>query len=191
MSITFFAGPEDLTLVVEGLFAIPGLTAFEAYSEIGAEPRSFSSATGLFAALSTQPQAPAHFVLWWKSAMSHPTTRRFRLTAGGERSTVEGCGLFTFLAGTATPNVLTPTAISWFTEAGARAKCTVLPDPASVDWPAHRRVGGQVARLIRSRLAVAHVPGRPILPQALVLAHSGFALKDSEGTPWNYPIGAT
>jgi hypothetical protein len=189
MTITFFAGPEDLTLVAEGLFAIPGLTAFEAYSEIGAEPRSFSSATDLFAALSKQ--APAHLVLWWKSAMPHPVTRRFRLTSGGERSTVEGCGLFSFLAGTATSNVLTPTSISWFTEAGARAKCGVLPGPASVDWPVHRRVGGQVTRLVRSRLAVAHVPGRPILPQALALANSGFALKDSAGTPWHYPIGAT
>ena len=191
MSITFFAGPEDLILVAEGLFAIPGLTAFEAYSEIGAEPRSYSSATGLFASLSTKPQAPAHFVLWWKSAMPQPNTRRFRLTSGDERSAVEGCGLFTLLAGTASRNVVTPTAISWFTEAGARMKCTVLPGPASVDWPAHRRIGTQVARVIRSRLAVAHVPGRPVLPQALALAHSGFALKDSEGTPWHYPIGAT
>jgi len=189
MSITFFAGPEDLPLVAEGLFAMPGLTAFEAYSGVGAEPRSFSSATDLVAALSTQ--APAHFVLWWQSAMPYPNTRRFSLTSGGTRSTVEGCGLFTFLAGAATPNVLTPTAISWFTEAGARAKCTVLPGPESVDWPAHRRVGAQVARLIRSRLAVAHVPGRPILPQALGLAQAGIALKDSTGTPWNYPIGAT
>jgi len=189
MSSTFFAGPEDLTLVADGLFAIPGLTVFEAYSVIGAEPQSFSSANDLVAALSTP--IPAHFVLWWQSAMSHPNIRRFRLTSGGERSTVEGCGLFTFLAGAATPGVLMPTAISWFSETGARAKCTVLPGPDSVDWPAHRRLGAQVARLIRSRLAVAHVPGRPILPQALALARSGFALKDSAGTPWDYPIRAT
>lgn len=189
MSVTFFAGPADLAVLAESLFLIPGLTVYEAYSQAGAKPLSFTTAPPLQAALAGARHG--HFRLWWAETMRRPAIRRISLRAGGHRYTVEGCGLFALLPGALSETVLTPTALTWFSEAGARAKCGVTPGPAAVNWPEHRRVGNRLTSLVRRTLAVASTPGRPVLPEALALHAAGRALKDDPSTPWSYAVGAT
>ena len=52
-----------------------------------------------------------------------------------------------------------------------------------MDWQALERLSERVRNHIRRRLAVARVPGRPVLPEAYKLARSGYALKEFMKSP--------
>ncbi len=57
-----------------------------------------------------------------------------------------------------------------------------------VNWDALKTLSNRIQYHIRKRLAVAKVPGRPVLPQAFELARSGYALKEAAQTPWEYEL---
>jgi hypothetical protein len=57
-----------------------------------------------------------------------------------------------------------------------------------VNWEALKTVSNRIQYHIRKRLAAGKVPGRPVLPQALELAQSGYALKLATQTPWAFEL---
>jgi hypothetical protein len=57
-----------------------------------------------------------------------------------------------------------------------------------VNWESLKTLSNRIQYHIRKRLAVAKVPGCPVLPQAHELARSGYALKLAAQTPWAYEL---
>ena len=124
---------------------------YETYSNFDADLRQLKSIDDLHTTRSTP--AVSQLSLWSPTIMPPPVIERIELKDRRHsfRHTVRGCGLFTILLGDAK----TPSAISYWSEAGARARCTVVPGPETVNWPAHKKLG---ARLIRRAKSLSREP---------------------------------
>jgi hypothetical protein len=188
MSVTFFAMRDDVLTLLERVFAKYRLTAYEAYSAPGAFLQSLPSATETAALLHA---TTAQIALWFPEAMPQPSIERIDLEGGSFRWAVRGCGLFRFSVGILKPPKLTASHLSWFTEAGARAKCRVTPGPDAVAWLAHKRIGTFITGLVRRTLCAATVSGRPVLTAALGEHRSGLRLVEHLGAPCEYQVPAT
>ncbi len=57
-----------------------------------------------------------------------------------------------------------------------------------INWDSLKTLSNRIQYHIRKRLAVAKVPGCPVLPQALALARSGYELRFAVQTPWAYQL---
>jgi hypothetical protein len=57
-----------------------------------------------------------------------------------------------------------------------------------VNWKELKTLSNKIQYHIRKRMAVAKVPGCPVLPHAYELARSGYALKLAAQTPWAYEL---
>ena len=156
MSVTFFAMPDDVLTFIERVFVKYRLTAYEDYSVPGAALRSFSSASDT----ATFLRSSTRIALWFPEAMPEPSIVRIDLKDGSFRWNVQGCGLFWFHVGISKPPKLVASYLSWFTEAGAQAKCRVSPGPDTVAWLAHKRVATFLTGLLRRTLCAATVSGR-------------------------------
>jgi hypothetical protein len=128
---------------------------FESYSAVGQEVREFTKLAELEAtiALEATPTDPHLLSLWSPSVMPRPTIRTITLKrpAGGMRQVVEGCGLFQLQIGSARNGEVTEGQLGYWTEAGAKGRCTVVPGPESVDWEAHRILASKLKRHITFR----------------------------------------
>lgn len=176
---------DDLSALLIAVFEMPGIAVYQTYSAID-QPLILCS----------QPQDALHliqagetqFSLWASSVMPTPTIRSIALIKGGMRSTIEGCGLYSLQVGYSDSSNLCVSTLTWYTEAGARAKCRVQPGPDSVDWVAHKKLGTKLQSLVRRKLQVASVAGRSILQGALRAHQSGSRLKEHKNSPTEYSV---
>lgn len=201
--LRFFAAREDLLAFLEFAMAQPGLQVLETYSDLNEDGRRFTDYRTLAAlpTLGTDPQgggAAVQLSLWAPWVMpAKPLITRIDLKAeyaSGDtfRHTVGGAGLVWLLCGGLhdRTRTLTGSALTWFREAGARAKFGGRPGPDDVDWAQHRRLVSRLQYHVTRRLAVARADGRYVLPHALHLHRAGVLLKDSSRAPITYTVGA-
>jgi hypothetical protein len=187
MSSTFFASHSDLAELAEEVFSALELVAWQRYSDPGHAPIKCETSAELKKLLSSGEQLLS---FWVPGVMPPPSIRAIDLHDGGTRQVVEGCGLFSLNVGHITESLICASDLSWFTEAGARAQCSVLPGPEATDWVKHKQVGSRLTSLIR-RLKVASSPGRPVLRGAWRVHLEGGLLKEHRNAPYTLSPSAT
>lgn len=196
--LRFFAGRQDLLDFFDFAFAEPGLQVLETDSEFDRDLRRFSDRDSL-AALSTigfdrhGSGFAFQFGLWTPKVAPFPPIRRIDLKPGAVpghtfRYTVGSMGMIVLQCGGRHDDVLTASKLGWFTEAGARRKAGPESDLDSVDWTEHRRLVSRFRYHLTQRVAVARVPSRAILDEAVQLHRAGATLKDRSRAPETFTV---
>lgn len=175
MSVSFFASREDLAELLHALYEVPSLTAMQVYSVPGFPLVRCPSAPEAQQLLASGEDL---ICLHVANVMPEPSVRTINLNNGQVRLTVEGCGLFWLSVGFESSLLVCASTLSWFTEAGARAKCLAVPGPDAVQWQEHKAAASKFTYLLRRRLKVASSPGRPIMRAALEKYRQGSQLKE-------------
>lgn len=193
-NLDFFAAEADQKSLLEYLFSSADVRIFESYSEFDQALREFHSLDELASVfpIGTDHRGNGYAVslqLWSPSIMNKLTITRFSVKpecCEGHtfRHQIDGGGLMQLHLGGVHGRVLTGSHFGHQSQARAR-KWGV---DRGVDWDALKTVSGRIQYHIRGRLAVAKVPGRPVLAQAYQLARSGYALKETAQTPWQYDL---
>ena len=193
-NLGFFASRDDQKAVADFLFAHTDVRVFESYSEFGQELREFKSFSDLSSAFEVGVDRHGNgtailLQLWSPSVMAKPEFARIdldprRCDGHTFRFCVRGGGLVQLYFGGVHDWVITASTFGHFSEAGARAK----GQAAGVNWTALGKLSNKIQYHVRRRLAVARVPGRPVLPQAYELAKSGYALKEAAKARWQYEL---
>lgn len=159
---SFRAGPAELRQVLSFVFDETDCQIFETYSEIDQPLRTFASLSEITDAFSLGVDEHGsgyaqQLSLWSPKVMAAPTISTIHLNepAGAKRQVVEGCGLLTLHLGGEHDGELTDSQLGYWTEAGAKQRCAVVPGPDSVDWEAHKALAGKlkyhVTRRIKAR----------------------------------------
>jgi hypothetical protein len=196
--VRFFAARQDLLDFLAFAFAEPGLQVLEVDSEFDRELRRFSNQGALAAlpALGLDPLGDGfalQFALWTPAVMKFPRVRRIDLRPGAVpghtfRFTIESAGLIVLQCGGRHDGILTTSKLGWFTEAGARKRAADAVQPGAVDWTEHRRLTSRLRYHLTERVAVARVPSRVILAEALQLHRAGVVLKDRARGPETFTV---
>ena len=196
--VRFFAARKDLLDFLAFAFAEPGLQVLEVDSEFDRELRRFSDLGALSAlpALGLDEQGGGfalQFALWTPAVMKFPRVRRIDLKPGAVaghafRFTIESAGLIVLQCGGRYDGILTTSKLGWFTEAGARKRAADALQPDAVNWTEHRRLTSRLRYHLTERVAVARVPSRVILAEALQLHRAGVVLKDSARGPETFTV---
>lgn len=183
-SIDFYALGDDIRGLVHFIFEDTDLRIFESYSQYDAELREFRSFDELSAAFSLGSDAHGHghavlLQLWSPSVMPRVEFERIALKVAGHsfRYCISGVGLIQLYFGGEHEGIITDSHYGHWSEAGARQRAA--GDVDAVDWSALSRLSGRIQRHIRSRMAVAKVRGRPILPAAFAALQRGLGLRYS------------
>jgi hypothetical protein len=187
VSVRFFATSEDLASLLRAVFAALPASVVQSCSHPGQRLIQCETVTE---AVDLLFNGEAQLGLWFPAVMPAPNIRRIALQEGGFRFCAEGCGLFWLNVGHMSSSIICASTVSWFTEAGAYAKCNVVPGPGAVDWPAHRRIAARLSSLIRRGLSVTSVSGRSVLPGALAAHRAGCRLKEHANAPYDYTVAA-
>lgn len=197
VNLDFFAAESDQRAVLDFLFSSTDVRVFESYSEYDTELREFRSTDELAAAfpLGTDPHGNGNAVLlqlWSPSVMRDLTVRRFALNPAAcnghtFRHNIEGGGLMQLYQGGVCGRVVT---ISHFGHQ-SQVRAQKWDVDQGVNWAALQTLSNRIQYHIRQRLAAGKVPGHPVLPQALELARSGYALKLATQTPWAFELQPT
>ena len=147
----FTAGPAEVRQVLSFVFGETDCLVFETYSEIDRELRTFTALADAEAAfelgVASKGSEPAQQLsLWSPSVMPRPTiiTITLKKPPGKIRQTVEGCGLFQLHFGGQRGSEITESQLGYWTEAGARERCMVVPGPDSVNWVSHQALAGKL-----------------------------------------------
>ena len=195
-NLDFFAARADQVALLDFLFAETDVRVFESYSAFGLELREFFSASDVerACALGEDPHGTGSAVLlqlWSSSVMDELTTRRLNLDpvkCGGHtfRHTIEGGGLIQLYFGGIRGTVLTKSHFGHNSQKRAEAWGVAT----GVNWDALMRLSHRIQYHIRNRLAVAKLPGRPVLEEALRLVKEGYTLKEAAGATWAYDADA-
>jgi hypothetical protein len=196
MNLDFFAVKADQRAIFDFLFSSTDVRVFESYSEYGADLREFQSTDELAAAfpIGIDRYGNGNAVLlqlWSPSVMRRLTIRRVALDpryCKGHtfRYCIEGGGLIQLYLGGVCKRerVVTMSHCGHWSEIGAQK----WGKDRGVTWEALKTLSNRIRYHIRTRLAVAKVPGRPVLPQAYELAQLGFELKLAAQTPWAFQL---
>jgi hypothetical protein len=188
-NVDFFAAEADQRAVFDFLFSSTDVRVFESYSEYGAELREFRSTDELATAfpLGTDPHgngSAALLQLWSPSVMRDLTITRIKLNPAAceghtFRHRIDGGGLMQLYLGGVYERVVTKSHFGHPSQ--TRARAWDVDD--GVNWAALKTLSNRIQYHVRKRLAAGKVPGMPVLPQALALARSGYALKVAAQTP--------
>jgi hypothetical protein len=180
-NLDFSGVREDLRAVLFFVFGATDLRVFELSSEYGQELREFTSVDEVESAypLGDASRGRVHLNLWSPSVMRTLDIRRVELDprhCKGHtfRYALEGSGCIQLYLGGAKDKTIVWSHYGHFTEAGARKWGHEGPN-----WEALKKLSNKVHYHIRSRLAVAKAPGRPILPEAFRLLSDGYTLQGS------------
>ena len=187
MSVSFFANIDDLSDLLTAVFQLPEITVYQTYSAIDQPLMCCGQPQDVLSLIQT---GESQFSFWAHTVMPMPNMKPISLNKGGTRTTIEGCGLYSLHVGYMDSSALCVSTLAWYTEAGARAKCSVQPGPDAVDWAAHKKLGTKLQSLVRRKLQVASVAGRSILSGALHAHQNGAHLKEHKNSPNEYSIPA-
>ena len=170
------------------------MRVFESYSEPDNSLREFRSTEELIGTypIGTDPIGDgmaALLQLWSPSVMDQLTIERFALNPAAcdghtFRHRIKGSGLMQLYLGGICERALTKSHFGHQTQVRAQA----WDMDRGVNWESLKKVSNKIQYHIRRRLAVGKVPGRPVLAQAMTLAKTGYALKDTLQTPWQYDL---
>jgi hypothetical protein len=193
-NLDFFATRADHEALVRFLFGSTDVRVFESYSEFGRELREFRSFEELAVAfdVGADPAGSGFAVLlqlWSPSVQSGPRMERItldprRCEGHTFRYRIDGGGLIQLYFGGISGRAITKSHYGHFSEAGARK----WGRSEGVDWAALKGLSNKIQHHIRGRLAVARVPGRPVLAEAYGYARSGYALKEAASSPTSYQL---
>jgi hypothetical protein len=193
-NLDFFAARSDLKAVVDFLFQATDVRLFESYSRFGQELREFFTFGELDAAynIGVDPQGngtAALLQIWSASVMRRLDIERIPLHPGkckGHtfRYCIEGGGLIQLYLGGVHGRIVTKSHFGHNSE--RRAQVWGVAD--GVNWDGLKKLSNKIQYHIRNRLAVAKVPGRPVLPEAYSLAKAGYQLKEMAQAPWQYSL---
>ena len=189
-NLDFFAAAADQQAILDFLFCSTDVRVFESYSEYSAELREFHSTDELNAAfpLGTDPQGSGHAVLlqlWSPSVMRDLTIRRVKLNPANcnghtIRHCIEGGGLMQLYLGGVFERILTKSHFGHWSQVGAQR----WDVDDGVNWQALKTLSSRILYHVRKRLAAGKADSMPVLPQALELARTGYALKPSAQSPF-------
>jgi hypothetical protein len=181
-SIDFYALKQDLQALVDFIVRETDLRVFESYSAYDARVREFRSFEELSAAFDIGHDEHGNssavlLQLWSPTVMAAVQFERIALKVPGHafRYCTSGLGLIQLYFGGDHNGVITHSHYGHWSEAGARQRA--VGDPGTVKWPALSRLSGRIQRQIRSKMAVAKVRGRPILPAACAALQGGLKLR--------------
>ena len=181
--LSFFGAREDLEQVIDFLFGETDFRIFELYSEFGEELREFTTFHELDEVLNIGRDEhgnsyAALLSLWSPSVMRRPPITRVRLDpkyCNGHtfRYTLGNSGTIRLYFGGRYRRVITKSYLGHAAQRGAQSK-------------ALSKLSNRVSYHISRRLAVAKVPGRPVLAAAYQLYLAGFELKETANHPASY-----
>jgi hypothetical protein len=193
-NLNFFAAGSDQKALLQFLFSATDARVFESYSEFEQELREFRSVAEVAAAFPVGEDKHGNgstilLQLWSPSVMKHLEIRCIALQpnkCGGHtfRYAIEGGALIQLYFGGVHQKVVTKSHFGHNSEIRAR-KWEV---DRGVNWKGLKTLSNMIQYHIRKRLAVAKVPGCPVLPEAFELARSGYSLKLAAQTPWEYKL---
>ncbi len=193
-NLDFFAAESDQRAVLDFVFSSTDARVFESYSEFDAELREFRSTDELARAFPLGIDGHGNgsavlLQLWSPSVMRDLTIRRFALNpfyCDGHtfRHTIEGGALIQLYLGGVCGRVVTKSHFGHQSE--VRDKVWGMDN--GVNWVALKKLSNRIQYHVRKRLGAGMVPGKPVLPQALALAHAGYALKDATQCPSAYEL---
>lgn len=194
VNLDFFAAESDQRALLDFLFSSTDVRVFESYSEFDADLREFRSTKELAVNFTIGKDqhgngSAALLQLWSPSVMNCLSIERFAVnpaSCNGHtfRHRIDGGGLMQLYLGGVCGNVITMSHFGHQSE--VRAQKWGVKD--GVNWEALKKLSGQIQYLLRKRLAAGRVPGRPVLPQAMAMARSGFELKLATQTPWHFEL---
>jgi hypothetical protein len=193
-NLDFFAAENDLRAVLDFIFTSTDARVFESYSEYGADLREFRSTEELAAIfpLGRDPHENGHAVLlqlWSPSVMRDLTTTRIALNPSAceghtYRYRIDGGGLMQLYLGGVCERVVTKSHFGH--QSHVRAQKWDMDE--GVNFESLKKLSNRIQYHVRKRLAAGKAPAMPVLPQALELARSGYALKLAKQTPWAFEL---
>lgn len=193
-NLDFFAGKDDQLAVLDFIFTSSDVRVFESYSAEDADLREFRSTEEIAAAfpIGNDQHGNGHAILlqlWSPSVMSELIITRFALDpkkCNGHtfRHRIDGGGLIQLYFGGVCEAVITRSHYGHFSPIGAQKWHL----DQGVNWQPLKTLSNQIQNHIRKGLAVGKAASCPVLPHALELAQSGFALKLAVQTPWQYEL---
>jgi hypothetical protein len=190
--LDFFAVHPDLRQVAEFLYGETDFRVYELYSAFGQELREFKSFAELDVAFDIGRDKHGHgcavlLSLWSPAVMKSPHITRVKLDPKHcdgftFRYTTGGWGDVQLYLGGLHRKIVTRSHFGHWSERGARSRGY----RSGVDWKALAKLSNRVRYHISKRLAVAKVPGRPVLPAAYQLHRKGYELKEAAGARASY-----
>ena len=194
VNLDFFAAAGDQRELLQFLLSSTDARIFEHYSAFGSDLREFKSVAEVDAVFTLGRNLPGRgaqnvLQLWSPSVMSNLRIEVVNLdpkACDGHtfRYRIDGSGLMQLHLGIVTDNVVTMSHFGHQSRARAETRGAV----EDVNWEALAKVSGKIQYQLRSKLAAGKVPGRPVLREALRLARSGYALKESHKSPTQYEL---
>lgn len=188
-SLNFFAVREDHSAIIDFLFKETDARLFELYSEFDQELLEFRSFGELAAAydVGIDTRGSVLLVLWSPSVMTKLEIKKIELKpkrADGAklRHTIEGFAIIALYLGGIRDNAIVKS--EYFHNSPERARKWGYR--SGVDWEALKKLSNKIQYQIRNRMAVAKLPGRPILPAAFDLVKAGYTLKEMAQCDWHH-----
>src|SRR5947209_12659413 len=170
-NLDFFAAEADQRAILDFLFSSTDVRVFESYSEYDADLREFRSTDQLAAAfpigIDRHGNGDAVLLqLWSPSVLSELTIERFALdpaACNGHtfRHCIDGGALMQLYFGGVHERVVTKSHFGH--QSQIRAQKWDMDH--GINWEALKTLSNRIQYHIRKRLAVAKVPGCPVLPQ--------------------------
>lgn len=188
----FFAAADDQRALLRFLFAETDVRVMELASRPDEELRSFASVEAIDAAFRLgRGKRDTLLTLWSKAAMPRLNIRRIDFDPKYVKNArcryePEGAGLMQLYLGAAFEGVLTVSHFGHNSQARAR-KWNI---DVGVRWQELTRLSRKIQHHVR-KIAVARVPGRPVLAAAKTLWDEGYLLKENRQAPFHWqPAGA-
>ncbi|MCA9068186.1 MAG: hypothetical protein KDA84_04650 [Planctomycetaceae bacterium] len=179
-NLDFYAVRDDLKCLIDFLIGETDVRIFESYSKYSEELREFADFEDLCSAFDVglDEHGSGNAVLlqlWSPSVMPNVDVRRIELLPSkcdGHtfRYCIEGWGLIQLYLGGIHNQCLTNSHYGH----NSQRRAENWGHAEDVDWDALKKLSNRIQYHIRRRLAVAKVPGRPILPAAFRLLQQDF-----------------
>jgi hypothetical protein len=192
--LDFFAVREDQLAILRFLFAETDMRIFEHCSKPDSELVEFRSAEEVAVAfgLGSDPDGNglnAMLALWSPTVVPKLEIRRIdfdpkRVSGARFRHEPASGSLMHLYFGGLTGRTITKSHFGHHSQASARSWRL----EAGADWPELSVLSRRIKYQIGSRLAVAEVPGRPILMHAAALWRQGYVLKESARSPYHWSL---
>jgi hypothetical protein len=190
--LDFFSVREDQLAILRFVLAETDIQIFEHSSRPDMDLRQFHTPEEVDDSYKLGIDAHGNgfavcLALWSPSAMPTLETTRIdfdpkRVRNARFRYEPDGAGLMQLYFGGQKGLVITKSHLGHQSRERARAWGV----EQGVDWEALTRVSRRIQYYIRSKMAVARLPGRPILPAAAKLWSEGYLLKESANAPFHW-----